>query len=474
MEACIGLDVGTGGVRACLVDAEGRLLASAERPLGARREGILFEQDPRQWWREAMACLRALAPRARRAGVRALSVAATSGTVLLVDAEGEPLLPAIMYSDGRAQAEAAELNEALAGQCARLGYRFHPSWGLPKLLWLRRHRPELWRCGRMAHAADFLLERLSGARGVTDWTQALKSGYDVAQLRWPAEVARLLDLPPDQLPRVVPPGTPVGTLQREVAEAVGLPPDVVVVAGMTDGCASQVAAGAVSPGAWLTELGTTMVIKGVSRQLLRDPAGRIYHHRHPLGWWLPGAASNTGGEALEPWPRARLPELDAAAGSRLPTGLVCYPLRRHGERFPFVCSHAHGFCEGAPADEASLYAATLEGVSCLERLAYELLASLGATTGGGVLTAGGGAHSRTWCAIRASVLGRPVLVARHTGAAYGAAVLAAGATVHRGLEEATRTMARPAASFDPDPGLEAGYGEQYQRFLEALRQRGYI
>ncbi|ACZ43383.1 carbohydrate kinase FGGY [Thermobaculum terrenum ATCC BAA-798] len=474
MEACIGLDVGTGGVRACLVDAEGRLLASAERPLEARREGVLFEQDPGQWWREAMACLRALARRAHRVNVRAISVAATSGTVLLVDAEGEPLLPAIMYSDGRAQAEAAELNEALAGQCARLGYRFHPSWGLPKLLWLRRHRPDLWRCGRIAHAADYLLERLSGVMGVTDWTQALKSGYDVAELRWPAEVARLLELPLERLPQVVAPGTPLGTLRQSVSEALGLPRDVIVVAGMTDGCASQLAAGSVSPGEWLTVLGTTMVIKGVSRQLLRDPAGRIYHHRHPLGWWLPGAASNTGGEALELWARARLPELDAAAASRIPTGLICYPLRRQGERFPFVCSHARGFCEGIVLDEEVLYATTLEGVSFLERLAYELLASLGATMEGGILTAGGGAHSRTWCAIRASVLGRPVLVARHTGAAYGAAVLAAGATVHRGLEEATRTMARPAASFDPDPRLEAGYGEQYQRFLEALRQRGYI
>ncbi|NTU85712.1 MAG: carbohydrate kinase, partial [Chloroflexales bacterium] len=406
-----GIDIGTGGVRVTACDGAGSVWAEAERALGTERRGGLLEQDPAEWRQAAAACLRQVGGQLRgRARIVAVAVAATSGTVCLLDERGAPLRPAIMYADSRAGAEAALIAGRAGDLQARMGYAFHSSWGLPKLLWLARNEPELLaRARHLAHAGDAVSGWLCGDYAVTDATQALKTGYDLLEGRWPDLVAEL-GLPLAKLPRVVPSGQPIGQVTGAAAAETGLPAGATVVAGMTDGCAAQVAAGATRPGQWLSVLGTTLVLKGVSRELLRDPLGRLYCHRHPEGYWLPGAASNVGGEALHPWPAGRLRELDRAAAALTPTGLTIYPLRREGERFPFVRPDARGFVAGAPASDEERYAATLEGVAYVERLAYALIAELAGATEPLLLTAGGGARSRVWLQIRADVLQRPLAV----------------------------------------------------------------
>ena len=473
----VGVDVGTQGLRVQVADAAGRVVAQASRGLDSdvASDGR-FEQDPEQWWSAAAAGLRQVtaALGARGGALAALAVTATSGTICLLDGWGAPLRPAMMYGDRRATAEAALLNQAGAALIGRLGYRFDASFGLPKLLWLRRHEPATFAAARfLAHAPDLLVGRLTGEYGVGDWSHALKTGYDLIDLRWP-DLLGELDLPAHRLPAIVAPGATIGQVTPEAAAATGLPAGMPVVGGMTDGCAAQIAGGAIEPGQWLSVLGTTFVVKGVTRELLRDPAGRIYSHRHPERAWLPGAASSTGGEVLaRSFAGADLAALDARAAALTPSGAICYPLERVGERFPFAHPAARGFLLGAEAGSEKHYTASLEGVAYLERLAYDTLAELGAPIEGPIRVAGGGARSRAWLQIRADVLGRPLAVPEQTEAAFGAAVLAASASLYPGLAAAARAMVHSREVVHPRPDA-VRYAPHYARFVAALEERGYL
>jgi sugar (pentulose or hexulose) kinase len=509
MVSFLGLDIGTQGARALVYDIpeeevrEGRILAQAAEafPVGTVSSSLpsgYAEQSPGGWWQAAVACLRQVTTQVPPETIQALSVTSTSGTLCLLDRDGEPLLPALMYNDARAGDEAVEVQAAGAGLAARLGYRFNPSFALSKLLWLARHRPDVVdRARYIAHAADFLVGRLSGTYDITDYSNALKTGYDLSPQEgggfadcWPDFIADQLKLPVEKLPRVVAPGEVVGVVTAQAAQVTGLCPGTLVVAGMTDGCAAQIAAGAVAPGDWNSTLGTTLVIKGVTGRLLRDPDGRIYSHRHPDGYWLPGGASNVGGEILATrFPGADLVALDKRAADLSPTDLVAYPLARRGERFPFVDSEAEGFVlpflpvPGQRAgsavtnlgiDRATRYTAYLEGVAYVERLAYETLESLGATVGDVIRAAGGGARSDVWLQIRADVLKRRLLRPVETGAAMGAAILAASRTHYDGVVPAARAMVHIERSVQPRPALVERYTERYQCFRAACAERGYL
>ncbi len=477
-ELVAGVDLGTQGVRVILADAGGNVVAQATQALPvtpATGDGT-FEQDPEQWWTAAADGLRAaIAQISDSMRLQALTVTATSGTLCLLDREGDPVRPALMYSDQRAQNEAALLNHVGSALISRVGYRFNASFSLPKLLWVQRREPHTFAATRFfAHAADLLVGRLTGEYGVSDWSHALKSGYDLIEECWPDFIKDKFGLPGDRFPQVVPPGTLIGRVTAAAAETTGLPSGLPVIAGMTDGCTAQIAGGANEPGQWLSVLGTTLGLKGVTRRLLRDPQGRIYSHRHPAGIWLPGGASSTGGEVLaHRFAGADLAALDRQAEALTPGDLVCYPLERVGERFPFVNPEARGFVLGNPTTPAELYTACLEGVGYLERLAYATLIDLGATVAGPIRMAGGGARSRVWLQIRANILNRPLVVPRQTEAAFGAAILAAGAGLYPDLISATRAMVHLDQEITPAPDTSA-YEEGYARFIAACRERGYL
>jgi sugar (pentulose or hexulose) kinase len=465
-----GIDLGTEGVRVCVLDLEGSLLAEAAEPIPTYETTTgVVEQDPEDWWAAVVRCWRRVALRLDPRRIRALAVASTSGTVLVLDARGRPLRRALMYNDARALAEIPAVQDAVGGPLP-----VRPTDPLPKILWLQRYEPDVWtRTRRVVHAADFVIGRLTG-RWVTDWTHALKTGYDPVHRTWSPALSSV-GLEPTMLPAVVPPGTPIGEVHARAARVTGLRPGTLVVAGMTDGCAAQVAAGAVAPGDWCSVLGTTLVVRGVTEAPLRDPRGRVYCHRHPEGFWLPGGASNTGGECLrKAFGNVDLRAMDVQALACSPTGRVAYPLVRVGERFPFIAPQARGFVLDPPRSEVERYAMYLEGVAYVERLAYDLLTQLGAAVGGTVFTAGGGSRSDPWLQIRSDVLGRVLCRPRHTGAAVGAAILAATVVVGEGLIARTRAMVRFERTVVPRDHTQGLYAEAYSRFLAALRARGYL
>lgn len=477
-QVVIGIDLGTQGVRAIAVTDRGQLAASAEQKL--RGEGMApsaesHEQSPEAWWEAVTLTLRALmqaiAPSAEVAG---LAVDSTSGTILALDDANAPLGPALMYNDRRSQPYVAEVQQAGEDLQERLGYRFSASFALPKLVWLQRECPEIFeRAHRFVHATDFIVGRLSGEYGATDYTNALKTGYDLLNDEWPAFI-EALGIPTGRLPGVVRPGTPIGTTGAELAEATGIPAGTPVVAGATDGTASHFASGAVETGSWTSSLGTTFVVKGTSERLLRDPQRRIYCHRHPDGGWMPGGASNTGTE----WIGRRFPGQDPAqlstdAIARIPTGALCYPLARQGERFPFQHDRAEGFTTGEVRDELDAFAAGLEGVAMLERLSYDLLEELGAERPAEIYVTGGGSRSPLWLQIRASTLGRPLVRTAINETAMGAALLAAAGVWYGSLTAAGREMVERIDEVGPDARLEAAYEEKYHQFVTALQVRGY-
>ena len=478
----LGVDVGTQGARALALDATGAVVAEARvafaAPFAAGLPAGWREQDPRDWWAAVAGCLRQIttALGARVAEISGLAISATSGTVCALDADGEPLLPAIMYDDARGQPYVAETARALADLEAALGYRVNASFGLPKLVWLARERPAIMARARfLAHAGDALVGRLTGAYGVTDETQALKSGYDLLQRRWPDAIERALGVPLEKLPRVVRAGEVIGRVTAAAAAATGLPRGAHVFAGVTDGCAGQFAAGAAAPGEWVSVLGTTLVLKGVTEAPISDPAGRIYSHRHPDGYWLPGGASNVGGAALaHHFARRDLAALDRMAADVAPSGLLIYPLVGRGERFPFVRPDATAFVIGDASDEARLYAGYLEGVAYTERLAYDVVASLGAPESGSVATSGGGTRSLVWLQIRADILARELTITEYPEPAYGAALIAAAASQGARLSEVTRALIRIRQRVTPQPERARRYDEGYQRFLAACRERGWL
>lgn len=425
-ELFLGIDVGTSGCRAVAVDwrgqtddAAGRLAGQASVPMPApRRHGPEIDQDPVIWWSAVERALTMLLAQLDGAAIRAIAVDGTSGTLLLTDEGGAPLGPGLMYNDARATEGAARIADAAPPTSGALG----ATSALAKLL----HLTERGDAGTAAHAlhqADWIAARLSGRYGLSDENNALKLGYDVVDRIWPPFLGTL-GVQRGLLPEVLVPGTVIGPIASEQAAAFGLSPDVLIVAGTTDGVAAFLATGASDAGDAVTSLGSTLVVKQLADRPLFDPASGVYSHR--LGdLWLPGGASNSGGAALSRF-------FDVEAIERLtpklrpdqPTGLDYYPLPDVGERFPINDPAKPSITEPRPKDDKIFLQGLLEGIADIEFLAYQSLHRLGAPPLRRVRTVGGGAANPAWTAIRKMKLGVPMQDADNTEAAFGAARLA--------------------------------------------------
>ncbi len=479
----LGIDVGTGGVRALAVTADGQVAARASVPFDAAvlaSQDGRHEQPPEAWWQAVCRATSTLCRDLDAAGtpsgqLTAVSVDGTSGTIVPLDASGKPLRPALMYNDPRAATEAEQINRFAEEFCRKLGYRFKSSFALAKILWLANNEPDLFdNTARFVHQADYVLGRLAGRAVATDYSNTLKTGYDLLEERWPAWIDQLSPLA-DRLPRVVAPGTEIARLSAAAARQTGLREGLPIVSGATDGTAAFLASGAARPGDYNTTLGTTLVFKGISERICRHGEGLIYCHKLPGGRWLPGAASNTGAQWISSFFADADPSaMDAAAQSRLPSDCLAYPLVRNGERFPFLSDRAEGFFVPQPAGDLERYAACLQGTALLERLAYEVLERAAGTSGGRVFSTGGGSRSDVWMQCRADVTGRVLQRPACGESAFGAAVLAAAGTFYADLQEAVGQMVCIERSFTPDGKHAARYQQLFERFCDELRVRSYL
>ena len=415
----LGVDVGTSGCRAVAISDDGRPEGLGAVQMAAPEQlGVAIEQDPAVWWSAVEQALSMLLSQIDRSAIRAIAVDGTSGTLLLTDAGGAPLGEGLMYNDARAVEEAARVEAIAPPTSGALG----ATSALAKLLHLTSSG-QAEDAVHALHQADWIAARLSGRIGFSDQNNALKLGYDVVEQRWPSWLGKL-GVQRELLPEVLVPGAVIGPITNAQARKLGLSPDVLVVAGTTDGVAAFLATGAFESGDAVTSLGSTLVVKQLTERPLFDPKSGVYSHR--LGeLWLSGGASNSGGAAL-----ARF--FDVEAMDRLtpllradrPTGFDYYPLPGTGERFPINDPAKPSITEPRPEDDATFLQGLLEGIAGIEALAYERLRALGAPPLGRVRTVGGGAANPAWTAIRSRRLGVPLLDAENTEAAFGAARLA--------------------------------------------------
>ncbi len=423
----VGIDIGTSGCRAVAIDAAATAVAGADTAMPApRREGAAVEQEAEVWWEALCAALDALFTQVPREAVRALAVDGTSGTVLVADADGRPLAPALLYNDNRATAEAERIRAVAPRESAAHG----SGSGLAKLLWLLARLPH---AARVHSPADWLAGRLTGTFGRSDANDVLKLGWDPVGRTWPPWLDTL-GVPRGLLPQVVEPGTVYGRIEAAMAQRFGLDDDVCIVAGTTDSTAAILATGAARPGEAVTSLGSTLVMKVVGEYPVFSPEDGIYSQPYQ-GHWLVGGGSNTGGAVLRRFfDDAQLAALEPRLDPDRPTGLDYYPLLAPGERFPYNDPQLPPRLMPRPADNAQFLQGMLEAMARIEAQAYRRLTERGAPWPTRVLSAGGGARNEAWRRMRERALGVPVSVAAHGEAAYGSALLARRGTTSRGTD----------------------------------------
>lgn len=405
----LGIDFGTTGARAIVIDDAGEVLARSRYDFHGEQSGAM--------WRTALFELIAQIPFALRNILRAITINGTSATVLLCDAAGEPLSAPLLYHDSRASKE--------AGMLAQVAPRNHaaasPTSGLAKLMWLSQ-QPEFNSAACLAHQADWLGFLLHGKLGVSDYHNTLKSGGDPETLEYPAW---LKSLPfATILPRIVEPGAAIGPVSGRIAHHFALPRDCMVRAGTTDSIAAFLAAGAKCPGEAVTSLGSTLVLKLLSEHRVESAQYGVYSHRFG-NLWLTGGASNSGGAVLRAYfDDAELQNLSRRIDPQRPSGLDYYPLLQPGERFPFNDPLYPPRLTPRPNDDIIFLHGLLEGIARIEAHGYRLLQELGATPLVSVRSAGGGADNPAFSVIRLRLLGVPMPISCNTEAAYGSALLA--------------------------------------------------
>ncbi|HLO89045.1 MAG TPA: FGGY-family carbohydrate kinase [Nostocaceae cyanobacterium] len=412
MDLYLGLDFGTSGARGIVVDEAAQVVQEVRQPWESGAESNWLN-----CWEKALFALLAGICREWRREIKAIAINGTSSTILLTDAIGQPVDAPLLYNDSRGASCLDRLSRIAPANHTVLS----ATSSLAKLLWMQQ-QPTFIQAKYLLHQADWLAFLLHGKLGLSDYHNALKLGYDVENLKYPQWLEQLpINV---KLPQVLAPGTPMGEISPEIAAKFDLRRDCVVCGGTTDSIAAFLASGAKLPGEAVTSLGSTLVLKLLSRTRIEDARYGIYSHR--LGdLWLTGGASNTGGAVLRKFfTDAELVKLSQEIDSSQSSGLDYYPLLRSGDRFPVNDPHLPPKLEPRPDNPKEFLHGLLESMARIEARGYELLQSLGADALSRVYTAGGGAANSTWTAIRKRYLKVPVTSSRQTEAAYGTALLA--------------------------------------------------
>jgi sugar (pentulose or hexulose) kinase len=410
-EVVLGIDVGTSGVRIAARGRDRVELAFAAASINAPVTEMRALQDPSLWWDAIVQAFSKL--NLKDLEVLALAIDGTSGSIVAVDGAGAPLGLSSMYNDvAEAEALAAVMIVA-PRETAALG----ATSPLARAISMQKG------ASRILHQADWLLGKFCGRFDVSDENNALKTGYNPVTRAWPHWIEKA-GLPLSLLPQVVSAGTKVGMILPDVAQAFGLPRDVAVVTGTTDGCAAFLASGASRPGDGVTSLGTTLTLKLLSDRPVFAPDYGIYSHR--IGdQWLAGGASNSGGVVLgQYFSKDEIERLSALIDPAVASGLDYYPLPKTGERFPINDAAYAPRMEPRPSDDAKFLHGLFEGVAGIEALGYQRLAELGASPLASMRSVGGGASNSAWTSIRMKKLGVLQLSSASDHAAMGTARLA--------------------------------------------------
>lgn len=491
----IGVDVGTTGTKAVLVDDTGAVVADAGEEYSTRYLGPHgAEQDPDDWWNATARSVRGVLERAGidPAAIAAVGVSSQAPSVVAVDARLKPVRPAVLWMDRRGSAESAARSAEADEIIARTGNRPDAYFAAPTLAWLLRAEPELVSVATtVLMASGYVVARLSGVRCCDTGHAGLTLLADLGATRWAADLAELWQVPTSWLPPVVEPTAVIGTVTAEAATATGLRSGTPVVAGGVDGVTASLAAGVADHGDVCEMTGQSTVLNAAFDADLFAAAGDRWNGTlsvvpYPIaGQHLVYGAMVASGGILR-WFRDEFGDrevraaggddvaafglLDELAATASPGsgGLVMLPYFL-GERSPIWDPDARGAIVGLTMStgRAEIVRSILEGT------AYGLAHNLDELRRIGldppvVRAVGGGARGRTWNQIKADVTGVPIRVgAQRADAPVGSALLAAaGVGLLPDLAAAVRARNLPREQYDPDPGRHADYRTFYTAYRE--------
>src|SRR5947209_5662360 len=430
----LGIDAGTSGLKALVLDGHGHAVAQgmASYALRTPRPGWV-EGDPEEWWGALCTATRQALAAAGAGGaqVAAVGFSGQMHTLVLLDAAGRPVRPAISWADARGAAERAEV-EARVGRARLIATTGSPAvsaFTATKLLWVRRHEPAVWARARVAMLPkDYLRLRLTGVAG-TDPTDAGATGLlDLHTRDWSPAVLAALELPGELLPRIYPSAACAGTVAPAAAREIGLAAGTPVATGAGDQECAALGCGITAPGTLLITVGSGGQVFAATTTPLVDPEGRIHSLPHALpDRWHVLAAIPAAGLAIT-WLRDLLPATSPAPARPAAAPPIFLPSLA-GERTPSMDEGARAVFFGLNLAHGAddLLLAAREGVGFALRTCVDVLLELGIPVDAIAVT-GGLSADRAFLALLANVLGRPLAPAAHReGSAYGAALLAAHA-----------------------------------------------
>lgn len=496
----LGIDVGTGGTRALVIDAQGKVVASASAEhahFASPRPGWA-EQDPRDWWR---ACGEAVRAALQTSGIRAeeISCVGFSGQMhgaVLLDAKDEVVRPAIIWCDQRSEAQGRELEE-MFGRDTLIRLTCNPpltNFTLTKLLWVRETEPRNWE--RVAHVMlpkDYVRFRLTGERAIDMADASGTLLLDVTNRRWSAEVLAKTGISQSLLPALFESPEVCGKISATGAEATGLRPGTPVVAGAGDQAAGAVGMGIARVGAVSATIGTSGVVFASTDRPAMDPRGRLHTFCHaiPSRWHVMGVTQAAGlslrwyrdnfgaaspgvqkRDGRDPYDVFAEEAATAPAGSE---GAFWLPYLM-GERTPHLDPNARAALVGLTASHTRAHTirAIMEGVAFSLKDSFTIFDEMKIPVTS-IRLGGGGARSPLWRQIQADVYGREVeIVAAEEGAAYGAAILAGtGAAEWSSVEQACDALVRVAKRITPKQEdsltMQQSY-RTYRKIYPALHQ----
>jgi xylulokinase len=477
----LGIDVGTGGTRAILIDQSGKVLAShsAEHaPIHSEHIGWA-EQDPEDWWRAAQLAIGYALKEAHGAGyairVEALALTGQMHGCVMLDAAGNVLRPALIWCDQRTQPQCDWLTEKVGA--ARLielvANPALPNFTLTKLLWVREHQPEIF--SRIAHVLcpkDYVRYRLTGTLAMDMQEASGTLLLDVAHRRWSQEVAAAAGIPLSWLPPLFEGPDICAHISASGAAATGLAVGTPVAAGAGDQGAGAVGMGILAPGSVSATIGTSGVVFAATAQPTLDPLGRLHTFCHAApGIWHVMGVTNGAGLSLRYiretfFPDSTYDQLTALAATAPPgsDGLLWAPYL-FGERTPHLDPSARAALTGLTASHTRghVVRAVLEGVAFSLNDTFTLFRELHIPVNK-IRLGGGGARSPLWRQIQADVYNHSVeLLEAEEGGAFGAALLAGtGVGAWPSVEAACAATIRPAATITPQHAPEMA--EAYTHF----------
>lgn len=492
----LGIDVGTSGAKAVLFSGAGAVLASAHHEYHfASPESGQYELDPDQVWRAVAGALREVnaSAAARRDPATALAVSASGDEFVLVNRSGRCLHPVLMSMDVRGQPEVEWLEGRLGRErvFAVTGLPLSRKYGLCRMLWYRRHRPDAWaKTWKCLTWEEFIHLRL-GVAPVSDSSSIARlMVMDIVTGRLAGELLETAGVDPGRIADFAPSGTVVGVLPATTAGSLGFRSDVAVVTGGFDQAMACLGAGCAEAGQAMVGTGTmeALCVVASPETATRALAGRTAGGAYPWGTHVvPGlyicTATNTGGGLVLRWYRdafgqAAVGVAEAAGGSGYdvllaeaqeePTDLLLLP-HLAGSGPPYRDGNSLGALVGLQvrSTRGEVVKAILEGIT------YELRQNLDHLREAGLAVkaltaAGGGARSDRWLQLKADITGVPIRRARvaEAGCLAAAALAGVGTGAYSSLAEAVKTLVSIEGVFEPDPARHAAYGARYELYLQ--------